>query len=131
MGAMLAHGTKPEAKGKYGILFASDCFPPLNAFPDAQDIDECFSVCSRLNDSYPFVESALHPGLQNIYSLPGNRHSTFWIYEIVDPAEQQKIVQAARRIRQEGQTRPFSIEFYGKESEPFLNENFLWKVRID
>jgi hypothetical protein len=122
---------KHESNSRLSVLFASDCFPLLNGFPDTSDADEGILLCEKLEKEYIFKESNLHAGCKNLYCLPGSIHAVVTIYEIVDRVEQQKIINIAKTIKHEQNTRSFSIEFYAKETGPSPPDQFLRKVRID
>jgi hypothetical protein len=122
---------KPESKKWYGVLFVSDYFPPLNGFPNASDANERSLICQKLGEIYNFKTSTLHPDHKAFYGLPGNRHTVITIYQVIDQAEQEKIIQAAKKVKRTYGVREFTIEFYSKETGPSPANQFLRKVRID
>ena len=128
---LMGMGIKHESKKWYGILYASDYFPPLNGFPIASDADERNLICKKLDEAFPFKNSSLHPDHKCFYGLPGSRYTLITVYEITDPTEQKKLLQIARSIRREEGTRSFAVEFYAKETGPSPRDQFIQKVRID
>lgn len=128
---LLRKGITSESNKWYGVLYASDYFPPLNAFPNTADADERLLIYQRLGEAYQFGKSSRYENEKNYYCAAGSEHSVVTVYEVTDPIEQQKIVQAAKRIRNTYGTRSFSIEFYAKQVGPSPRDQFLRKVRID
>ncbi|MFZ1376672.1 MAG: hypothetical protein WAS25_08760 [Geothrix sp.] len=128
---LMRMGVKPESRKWYGILYASDYFPPLNGFPDAKDADERTLICRRLEKKYQFEMSTLHPDHKAFYGLPGSKYTLITVYGISNPIEQQRLVDVARGVRQDVNARSFVIEFYAKETGPSPRDQFLRKVRID
>jgi len=124
-------GIHSESRKWYGILFASDYFPPMNGFPTTEDADERILIYSQLLAAYPFKRSSLHPTCHNLYCSAGSLHTEVAVFEIWDPSEQERIIRAGKGIRSRFGTRPFSIQFYGKETGPAPTDQFLRKVRID
>ncbi|MGA2082617.1 MAG: hypothetical protein ABSH53_18675 [Holophaga sp.] len=131
MAGLMKLGVQPESRKWYGILFASDYFPLLSGIPAAADADEQNLIYENLIAVYPFKRSNLHPQNHNIYCAAGGLHTLVTVYEVVDPAEQDKIIQAARDIRRKFRARTFSIEFYAKETGLLPRDQFLRKVRIN
>ena len=129
--AVTRSAIKPESKKWYGILYASDYFPPLNGFPNTTDADERLLIYKGLGEEYHFGKSSRYENEKNYYCAAGSKHSIVTVYEITDPIEQQKIIQAAKRIKSANGTRSFSIEFYTKQVGPSPRDQFLRKVRID
>ena len=128
---LIKNGIKSESKKWYGVLFASDYFPPLNGFPSTTDADERLLICQKLGEAYPFTKSKRYALDMNYYCASGSLHTVVIIYEIIDPIEQQKIVKAAHAIRTRFNTRDFSIEFYAHQTGATPRNQFIWKIRID
>ena len=124
-------GIKPESRKWYEVLFASDYLPLLNGFPSTTDADERIFIYKKLGEAYPYTKSSRYEYEKNYYCASGNRHSVVTVYEVIDPMEQRKIVQAARAIKTRYNTRSFSIEFYANKTGASQRDQFIWKVRID
>lgn len=131
LACVMEAGIRSESRKWYGILFASDYFPPLNGFPTTDDADERILICSHLLAAYPFKQSSLHPTCHNVYCVAGSLHTEVTVFEVWDLSEQERIIRAAKAIRSKFGTRRFSIEFYGTETGPAPTDQFLRKVRID
>jgi hypothetical protein len=122
---------KSESTNWYGVLFRSDYFPILNSITNKSNDDERLLIYKNLGAQYPFKQSSRYTYDKNYYCASGRMHSVVTVFEVIDVAEQQKIVEAAKEVKKRYATRPFLIEFYDKQTGPFPRDQFLRKVRID
>jgi len=131
MFVVLMNPIRSQSNKWYGALFPSDYLPFLNSQSSEQDDNERLLIYKKLGEAYPFKQSSQYQYEKNYYCLAGGLHSIVTIYEIVDPDEQQKIIQVAKNIKKQFNTRAFVIEFYTKQTGPSPKDQFILKVRID
>lgn len=97
------------------ILISPVLLPALNV-ATGEDAAHAEAMLASIDHPFPPRGTAEAPAAQAIYANFTRRSTTLLVYGVLDPAEQQRIVQQARQARQRLQpSKPVELRFLERE----------------